>query len=291
MDSIFVTATTVNLMTRFFLSLLFTLLLFSSCTFWQKKETNFSESIKGDWLILYPDHDRLNAEQRKIYGKAQDSIITLFGLKTLSFKENGSFLQTDSIFTQIGKWHLNTENNKLFIRNGGKGLDFFQGSLSGIKKDTMQIVEDISLNGQNIQITWYLKRITDKKPSALFTEEKNWWRKKTGTETDPQLKKRIRAMLAYYSLYYEMVSKESAYFSQVRVFLPFRYYQHSMGLKAFNERSDFSQLFYNSEQAEQGYTVLAAAMDKLKSEPFPSGKDFVIEYAKYINKLAEVIED
>ena len=278
-------------MSRLFLSLSFIILLFSSCTFWQKKETNFSESIKGDWLILYPDHDQLNTEQRKIYGQSQDSIITLFGLKTISFKENGSFLQTDSIFTQIGKWHFNTENNKLFIRNGGKGLDFFQGSLRTIKKDTMQIVEDISLNGQSMQITWYLKRITDKKPLTLFAEEENWWRKKSGNETDPHLKKRIKAMLAYYSLYYEMVSKESAYFSQARVFLPFRYYQHSMGLKTFNERSDFSQLFYNTRQAEQGHAVLAGAMDKLKHESFPSGKDFVIEYAKYIGRLAEVIED
>ena len=85
--------------------------------------------------------------------------MSLLGLKTISFKEDGSFLQTDSIFAPPGTWHLNSENNKLFIRNGGKGLDFFQGSLNGIKKDTMQIAEDISLHGQKMRITWYLKRI------------------------------------------------------------------------------------------------------------------------------------
>lgn len=278
-------------MTRLSALLSFIFLLFSSCTLWQTNEINLSEAVKGDWLILYPDHDLKNDEQRKVYGRAQDSILGLLGLKTISFQEDGSFLQTDSIFKTAGKWHFNSENNKLFIRDGGKGLDFFRGNLLDIKKDTMRIVENISLGGQNIKVTWYLKRITDKKRSVLFSENENWWRKKTDSETDLQLKKKVKAILAYYSLYYEMVSKESAYFSQARVFLPFRYYQHSIGLKVFNEKSDFSQLFYNMNQAEQGYAILSQAMDNLKNESFPSGENFVIEYAKYINHLAEAIKN
>lgn len=171
-------------MNRLSLFLFANILLFSSCTFWQKKEVDLSESIAGDWLILYPDHDLKNDEQRKIYGEAQDSIVTLFGLKTISFRQDGSFLQTDSVFKPTGKWHFNAENDKLFIRNGGKGLDFFQGDLAGIKKDTMQIVENIFLHGQNIKITWYLKRVTGKKRAALFAEDENWWRKKDGPEND-----------------------------------------------------------------------------------------------------------
>jgi hypothetical protein len=278
-------------MIRFFL-FLSCIIIFSSCTFWQQKEeVNLSEAVNGDWLILYPDHDLINGEQRRIYSEAQDSIVALFGLKTISFRQDGSFLQTDSIFKPAGKWHFNAESNKLFIRNGGKGLDFFQGNVVDIKKDTMRIVENISLNGQNIKLTWYLKRIADKKRSVLFAEDENWWRKKTGPENDSQLKKRIKALLAYYSLYYEMVSKESAYFSQARVFLPFRYYQHSMGLKAFDHKGNFSQLFFNTQQAEQAHAILSGAITKLQNEPFPSGEDFVIEYAKFINKLAGVIEN
>lgn len=268
------------------------IIIFSSCTFWkQKVEVNLSEAIKGDWLILYPDHELKTAEQRKIYGEAQDSIVSLFGLKTISFNDKAAFLQTDSIFRPAGKWHLNPENNHLFIRGGGKGFDFFQGNLISIKRDTMQIVENISLGGQTIKLTWFLKRITDKKNSLLFNSRENWWRKKIAGETDTQLKKKIKAMLAYYSVYYEMVSKESAYFSQSKVFLPFSYYQHAIGLKPFNAKSNFSQLFYNTQQAEQAYAILSGAMDKLKRESFPTGENFVIEYATYINQLAEIIEN
>jgi len=264
--------------------------LFFSCTFLEKEKMDFSKEIVGDWLILYPDHDLNNAEQRRLYGISQDSIVALLGLKTISFKEKGVFLQTDSLFNPPGKWNLNPGNNNLYIRNGGKGLDFFAGKLTGIHHDTMQIVETIVLGDQKIKLTWFLKRITGKKSLALFDEEKNSWRKKSGNETDDQLRKRVKAMLEYYSLYYEIVSRESAYFSQSRVFLPFKYYQHSMGLTTFNDKSNFSRFFSTTHQAEQAHAILSGAMKKLRHKSFPSGKDFVIEYAMFMDKLAEQIE-
>ncbi len=155
----------------------------------------------------------------------------------------------------------------------------------------MRVVETITISGQPIKLTWHLKRIADKKRSALFDDDVNEWRKKNGTTTDEQLRKKVKAMLEYYSLYYEMVSIESIYFSQSKVLLPFSYYQHAMGLKPFKEESEFSRLFYNVLQAEKGYQILSAAFDKLKNEPFPSGKDFVIEYSKFMKRMAEVISE
>lgn len=257
-----------------------------SCTFLKKEKKDFSKAVIGDWLILYPDHDLENAEQRKLYATAQDSIVALLGLKTVSFRENGLFFQTDSLFKPMGKWNLNPENNNLFIRNGGKGLDFFAGNLTGIHRDTMQIAETIQLGDQKIKLTWFLKRITGKKSLGLFDEKNNWWRKKPGIETEDQLRKRVKAMLQYYSLYFEVVSGESAYFSQSRVFLPFKYYQHSMGLRTFNDKSNFSSFFYNTQQAEQAHAILSGAMQKIQQRSFPSGKDFVIEYAMFMGELA-----
>jgi hypothetical protein len=265
--------------------------LFSACNLWQKEETDFTEAIKGDWLILYPDHDLDNDDQRKIYGTAQDSIVALLGLKTISFRDKGIFLQTDSMFKPLGKWNLNRDSRKLFIRNGGKGLDFFEGTLTGIKNDTMLIIENILIGGQKIKLTWFLKRITNKENLALFKEENNWWRKNAGAETDDQLRKRVKAMLIYYSLYYEMVSNESAYFSQSRVFLPFKYYQHSMGLRPFNDKNNFNAFFYTGQQARQAHAILATAMDKIRYKSFPSGKDFVIEYSLFMQQLSKVIGD
>jgi hypothetical protein len=265
-------------------------LLFYSCKSHQKEKINYSEEIKGNWLVLYPDHDLANDEQRNLYAKAQDSIVALLGLKTISFRGDGSFIQTDSLFSPAGKWNVNAENNNLFIRNAGKGLDFFAGKISGLWIDTLQVVEPVILGDQKIKITWFLKKIHGKKYGVLFTKEGNWWRKVNGDESEEQIRKRVKAMLQYYALYYELVSNESTYFSQSRVFLPFKYYQHSIGLRNFDEKSNFGRLFTNRKQAEKGYGVLAAAMDKLKNQSFPNGKDFVIEYALYMQKLAGAIE-
>lgn len=252
---------------------------------------NFSEDIKGDWLILYPTHQLNDEEQEKIYDKASDSLMVLLGLKTISFRPGGSFVQTDSIFQPAGKWHLQTDDKKLFIRNAGKGFDFFQGSLTEIKNDTMRITENLSLSGQTIKITWVLKRITDKKHQSLFREDENWWRKKDAHETDSSLRRKVKAMLTYYSIYFDMVSKESSYFSQARVFLPFSYYQHGMGLKPFNAEGRFSQVFYDSIQAQKGHAILSVAMqENRKTNYFPRGDNFVIEYAIFLNQLAEAIK-
>lgn len=275
---------------KFCLVLLLVIFFFlSSCISSQKEQLNFSEEIKGNWLILYPDHDLENDENRKIYAKAQDSIVALLGLKTISFRNDGSFVQTDSLFGSPGKWNVNAENNNLFIRNGGKGLDFFAGKISSLWIDTLQVVENIILGGKKIKLTWFLKHIHGKKYGALFNEEGNWWRKVNSDETDEQIRKKVKAMLQYYALYYELVSNESAYFSQSRVFLPFKYYQHSIGLRPFDENSNFSRLFSNANQAEKGYAILSDAMDKLKKEAFPQGKDFVIEYSMYMKQLAAAI--
>ncbi|MEP7371882.1 MAG: hypothetical protein ABI675_00750 [Chitinophagaceae bacterium] len=276
---------------RLFLVSICICFLFFSCTLVKKEKADFNKAIAGNWLILYPEHEITNAEQRKLYAAAQDSIVSLLGLKTITFQDKGVFFQTDSLFKPVGKWSLNPENNNLFIRNGGKGLDFFAGNLTSIHRDTMQIVETILLGGQKIRLTWFLKRITDKKGLALFSEEKNGWRKVPGFETDAQLRKRIKAMLLYYSLYYEIVSRESAYFAQSRVFLPFKYYQHSMGLRPFNDKSNFSHFFYTARQAEQAHNILSAAMYNLQNKTFPSGKDFVIEYAMFMEQLNEVIKE
>ena len=112
-------------MTRVFAFTVIIILFLSSCTFWQTREQDPVKAIAGNWLILYPEHELTTADQRKAYTKAQDSIVSLLGLKTISFLEGGAFFQSDSIFKPAGNWHFNPENKNLFIRNAGKGLDFF----------------------------------------------------------------------------------------------------------------------------------------------------------------------
>lgn len=263
------------------------------CSCLGKKDSFFSpkEEIKGNWLILYPQHILKTAQQRKIYGKAQDSIVNSIGLKLVCFKSNGEFLQTDSLFGDHGKWTINDTGN-LKITSAGKGFENFTGVLTGIKNDTILIEEIVSLENEPIKLIWHLKKILpDNEEGDLLKSEVNQWRLRSGrAETDVEIRKRIVSMLKYYSLYFKIVSVESIYFSPVRVFLPFSYYQHGVGLKEFNSMDDFTICFFNKADAKRGYEILKEGFEKTMARDFPSGENFVIEYSRYFDILAKAVE-
>lgn len=96
-------------------------------------------------------------------------------------------------------------------------------------------------------------------------------------------------MLDYYSTYYFLVDRESSYFIPSRVMLPFRFYQHAIGLRPLTEKSSFMKLFYDSAQAAKAHLSLDIAMGKLRGR-FPSdGESFIHEYASYMKLMAEEI--
>ena len=150
----------------------------------------------------------------------------------------------------------------------------------------------VDLENERIKLIWHLKKIGPADAGAgLFNKENNQWRQKPEkNESDEEIKKRVISMLKYYSLYYKVVSEESIYFSQSRVFLPFTYYQNGVGLKRFDAGDPFTNSFFNISDAKKGYNVIEAVFENTKEEDFPSGKNFVIEYSAYFGKLAKALE-
>lgn len=273
-------------MNKFLILLMFGV---SSCLNIRDNDFNPQEEIQGNWLILYPQHVLKNDAQRKIYVEVQDSIVNLSGLKLVSFTTKGEFIQVDSLFGRRGTWNMQ-DTGKIRIRSAGRGFDDFKGLVVGLVNDTILVEEMTHINGEDIKLIWHLKRIiTGNDASDLFEEDENLWRRKPAKkETDKEIKARVTAMLKYYSLYFKTVSKESIYFSPVRVFLPFTYYQHGVGLK--NYGNDFANCFFDAADTERGYRVLKDAFETSKDEDFPSANNFVSEYALYFQRLAEIIK-
>ena len=270
--------------------ILFISILFVSCS--NKSGDDFTkEDVTGNWLILYPQHILKTDEQRKIYGKLQDSIISLFGLKLVSIKSNGEFLQVDSLFGKYGKWTM-TDSGRLKITAAGKGFDDFNGKLVGVLNDTILIDEITTMENEPIKLIWHFKKIgAGEEAARLFRKDDNQLRQRPGqSETGEEIKKRVIAMLTYYSLYYKVVSEESIYFSRSRVFLPFNYYQSGVGLKAFDPQDPFTNCFFDVADARKGYDVIKAVVENTKDEEYPSGKNFVIEYSEYFGKLARALK-
>ncbi|HEX7904741.1 MAG TPA: hypothetical protein VF487_12755 [Chitinophagaceae bacterium] len=258
-----------------------------SCQSLTEKEKR-SKDISGDWLILYADHQLKSNRERDLYAKMQDSIIGLTGLKLVSFSRDGRFRQMDSLHTN-GQWII-MDDNRLEVAGGGKGFDLFRAEFVDYKKGIIQLAEYIKVSNESIKLVWNLKRINSDPAARLLEAERNTWRiKPSHSENDDLLKKRLASILNYYSDYFGLVTRESSYFISGRVILPFKFYQHAMGLKSFNSNNDFTNLFFDEADAQTAYQYLQKALYDLRDD-FPSGKNFVDEYAKFMKLMAEELE-
>jgi hypothetical protein len=281
-------------MNKFFLTALIVAWLISSCKNEDRKPepAKGATPVSGQWIIIYPKEILVSDDQKVVYAQAQDSIVNLYGLKLVSFRDDGSFIQADSSLAKPGTW-LQKENGEILINKGGLGFDDFHGELVGADIKTMKISQDLQIEDQTIPVEWQLKRLNVDQARILLGEKENWWRKKpVASEADSILKTRLKSMLEYYSAYFTLVSEESSYFSMERVMLPFNYYQHAIGLKSFKKTSPaFLNVFYDEADAQRAYKILESGMIKrAKLKDYPSGKDYVIEYAVYMERLAGVIE-
>jgi hypothetical protein len=260
------------------------LLLVVSCDSLSKQE-RIHKDLTGHWLVLYADHKLTSDAQRRLYGGVvQDSIISLRGLKLVTFMKDGSFQQVDAP-GKTGKWAVNNDND-IYIMDGGRGFDNFKTEFFDYDNKLLRSIEYLPINNERIKLVWHLKKIDS---SFLFEPANNEWRKKaTKPETDAEIKARLSAILDYYTKYYRLVSKESSYFIPERVVLPYTFYQHGMGMKSFYEESPFAALFYDSTEAKTAYDLLTKAMNS--ADDFPSGSNFVEEYSLFMGMMAEEVK-
>lgn len=245
-------------------------------------------TVTGKWLVLYPDHKLTNKRQRELYGKMQDSIVGLTGLKLITFAGDGSFLQNDSI-DKHGRWGISPDK-MVFVEKGGPGFNSFSTRFTAFENDTLQLTEMVQAEGEKIKLVWHLKKISSDN-EELFSDKRNEWRKKPAqAESEEQIKQRLSGMLHYYADYYELVADESTYFVPARVIIPFKFYQHSMGLRPLDPESYFAHRFFDTQQAEQAHRYLETLMEQLLND-FPSRDTYTKEYAAFMKSMAyEIIK-
>jgi hypothetical protein len=267
------------------ISVAFIYVSFKTFTDFEKKH----QRLEGNWLVVAPDHNLKNDRQEIIYSEIQDSIIELTALKLITFSENGVFRQIDS-FDSHGKWGVSSDN-VLFIENGGQGFNNFNGRIKSNENGLLELTELVNAEDEKIELIWKLKKVSDKFSSKLFDDDKNAWRRRPAhRETEAEIKLRLSKMLHYYSDYYLLVTEESSFFVTTRVMLPFKFYQHSMGIKPFDEHSYFATLFYDRSQAEQAWKYLSLVTSALRHN-FPRREDFLLEYAAFMETMSEKIRE
>lgn len=269
-----------NLLSYFLLSCILI-----ACT--AKSSDDPAEILPGNWFLLYPDDDLKTRQQEAVYAATQDSLTDPKCLKLLRFSEKGSFNQQDSIGI-TGTWKVK-EGEVVQVFGGGNGFERFQTTFAGYEKDILKLTEMVDVRGQKLKLVWHLLRIEKGKETALFDEAKNKWRiKAVKEESENEMRERVKQMLNYYSVYFDLIADRSTYFMPSRVFLPIKFYQHGIGLKTFDPESKFASLFYSTEQARFAYYVLEGAIDKAKFD-FKDNSSFSREYARMLEEMAKLV--
>ncbi|MCW3075053.1 MAG: hypothetical protein JWP69_2122 [Flaviaesturariibacter sp.] len=253
-----------------------------------EKKAGLPELIVGNWLIAYPKHTLKTPHQQEVYGRYQDSLVNLFGLKLISFDANGAFKDMDSAMTMTGKWALKRDSS-LRISGGGNGFNPFIATVRRIARGRMQLVQYLPLEDERIKVTWYLEKIDeDHAGFPLFDSAMNGWRRKpVAQETVSDLKKRLASMLSFYGAYFATISGKANYFSPTRVHLPFEYYAHGLGMST-SIKTSFRELFYNEADANTAYELLETTISSL-SKQYPSGKTYTEEYGAFLKLMADKI--
>ena len=243
--------------------------------------------VTGNWFFVYPDEILSTKRQEKVYAAIQDSLVTGKGVKLVSFLENGTFIQWDSTIRK-GKWGI-LEDKQVVVNGAGKGFENFKAVYQGTTDKEMILTEVLNADGEKIKINWHLKKISSGKAAQLFDPENNKWRNTpTANESDEEIKKRLSKMLAYYSVYFKLVSEESSYFMPIRIMLPLRFYQHAIGMNEFDEKHRFVSLFQSSVQAKKAYDILKVLVNN-STYNYSKMDSYSLEYSYMLEKLSEDI--
>lgn len=270
--------------------LVFCLLLLSVCSCQSPSSSRGEENelatlLEGDWLILYPSRTYGERQPREVYSRLYDSLVARTGLRVVRFNKDGTFIQSDSLGAR-GRWAA-TPNKKIILENGGKGLNDFKGDFLVYDDSVLKFAEYVQLKGETLQLTWKLKKVEGNDLAAsLLKRNNNAWRlKPPQPESEEEIRKRLAAMLQYYSEYCQLLSRESQIFVPARFIVPVDFYQHAMGLKPFDSTKAFAHIFYNVEQAREGHYYLNRAFSRLAGQ-YPSGGDYIHEYGTFMKMMA-----
>lgn len=270
--------------------LFITLLAITACKQKTKTAANaLQEKVKGNWFVLYPDDGLLTKEQEKIYAAIQDSLVDIKCQKLISLTADGNFVQLDTMDAQ-GSW-ATKGNEWLYINNGGEGFMDFKTTFAGMEGDRLTLMETVKVQDQSLKLIWHLLKLDTGNAAQLFLPTENKWRKKTNSsESEVQLKERLVTMLRYYAIYFNLISDKASYFIPKRIILPVKLYQHAIGLKNWEEATNFQRLFYNEAAAKQAYAILEKGIADADFGDIPDLKSYTKEYAAMFKKVALVLE-
>lgn len=252
-----------------------------------EEKPGIAEQVRGDWFIVYPREGKLTEKAEALYARIQDSLLDEKALKGVSFHPDSRFQQLDT--SAGGRWGLG-QPDKIVITGGGEGFENFRGQFISAGDGWLKLAETIRLEGEEIYLTWYLRKMDWAEKLTLFSPVANQWRQPPAApETDKAIRLRLADMLRYYAAYFRLIAEESSYFMPQRIHLPVKFYQHAIGVMELDYRPAFRKYFFNEEQARLAVDLLKKAL-KSGSFSIRSSDSYSAEYAQMLRILANRLD-
>jgi hypothetical protein len=210
------------------------------------------------------------------------------------FSENGEKLESYSSDLRINKlkWYFKSIDT-LIEYNAGLYRKY---EVVNFKNETLKLnycsLDSMNNPADNLYFT--LCRIHPEKytQQSLFSEDLSAWRYKAKKhETDQAIKQRLKSLLLYNSIYIRSIYNSSYQALNTKhLHLPFDYYSNNMLFKTKLNSDNFNMLFNDSSDASKAYQLLIDASAHIKYPKTSTKDDYILEYAMYMDSLANRIK-
>jgi len=187
------------------------------------------------------------------------------------------YLFDDSTYTknvrntmEYGQWSYNKKKKTVTLKNSNRSWD--QYKIVAIGPDDMMVVNTKINTITKLRFISSGKKYANKNDDPFYIANNQWRIKPKASETDEQVRKRLKDCLHFYILFYQdNLAKGEQSISFYGLPTCLRWYKKGMQLiKKDALPANWFACFYNNEQAMKAYKLLSDAM--LKKYKWPEGK-------------------
>lgn len=256
-------------------------------------DTPFSvDSVFGYWMVTAIGVQQTNTTLLPNDKAKLAQVLSDLKYVPLHFSNTGSLTQTNNIDFKLKflNWSF-TEPDTLLIHGDSTQQFFLVKSYKNGFLETECLPNPNLATKPKARLFCTFCRIRPEKEGItnLFSESLSMWRNPCDADAShDEIKARLKSLLLYNAAYIRGIFYSSYQAINTKhLNLPFDYYRGGMVLKPLQECINFQMLFGVTKTNTYAYSLLEEASKRSKYPRIPQNKNYILEYATYMELLAK----
>lgn len=190
-------------------------------------------------------------------------------------------------YMEYGKWEYNNENKKLIFKTSAGSRDEYK--IAAIGPDDMIVINSEENSITKLTFIGSSYKYKNKNDDPYFIDNNRWRIKPNFSETDEQVRKRLKDCIHFYILFYkDNLARESKKISFYGFPTCIKWYGGGIYMVKEKELADnWFNCFYNKEQAMKAYRI----MEKVIMKEYKWNKGKVSWVKKNLEVLQQMYEN